>query len=159
MSHSASARKSKTSPRFGRSTGQVRTRVARFRAFRWMRENPKSGFSSMSPGFGFCKVIFAQPLMDDDAQHLKLLSIFHYVVAGITAFVGCFPIIHLTIGIAILSGRLAPQPHDAAGAAAMGWLFTVIAGGVIAMMWSLAIVIFFAGRFLQQRRRRMFCLV
>ena len=97
--------------------------------------------------------------MDDDAQHLKLLAIFHYVVAGIVAFVGCFPFIHLTIGIAFLTGRISPQPNDPAAVAFMGWVFTVIAGAMIVVMWSFAVVMVCAGRCLQQHRRRTFCLV
>ncbi len=39
--------------------------------------------------------------MDQDLEHLRLLSLFHYVVGGIAALFGCFPFIHLaswTIG-------------------------------------------------------------
>jgi len=97
--------------------------------------------------------------MDDDAQHLQLLSIFHYVVAGITALFGCLPIIHLIIGMALLSGRFAAQHDDPAAIAFMGWVFTGMAAAMIVMMWSLAIVIFCTGRFLQARQRRLFCLV
>jgi hypothetical protein len=97
--------------------------------------------------------------MDSDEQSLKLLSIFHYVVAGMTALVGCFPIIHLTIGIAVLSGQWSPEPNNPPAAAIMGWAFTLVAGSIIVAMWSLAAVIACAGRFLQSRRRRMFCLV
>ena len=47
--------------------------------------------------------------MDDaynDAEHLRLLSIFHYVVAGLAALLGTVPVIHLTIGILMLEGVL-----------------------------------------------------
>jgi hypothetical protein len=37
-----------------------------------------------------------------DAQHLKLLSIFHYLVGGLTALFACFPLIHLGLGLAVL---------------------------------------------------------
>jgi hypothetical protein len=97
--------------------------------------------------------------MTDDAQHLKLLSIFQFIVAGFTALVGCFPIIHLTVGIAVLSGRFSPQPSDPAAASLMGWMFTGIAGVMIVAMWSFAIVLLFAGRSLQERRRWTFCVV
>lgn len=30
-----------------------------------------------------------------DLEHLRLLSIFHYVVGGLIALFACFPIIHL----------------------------------------------------------------
>ena len=38
------------------------------------------------------------------AEHLRLLSIFHYIVAAIGALVSMFPVLHLAIGIAIVSG-------------------------------------------------------
>ena len=47
--------------------------------------------------------------LQTDREHLKLLSIFHYVVAGITALMGCIPIIHLTMGIFLVSGKLEQQ--------------------------------------------------
>lgn len=97
--------------------------------------------------------------MNDDLQHLKLLSIFHYVVAGITVLIGCFPLIHLAFGIALLSGRLPSQPNDPVSASFVGWIFTGIAGVMIAAMWSFAIVLLCVGRFLQEHRRYMFCLV
>ena len=44
--------------------------------------------------------------MDDDLQHLRLLSIFHYVVAGIIALFGLFPVFHVVFGILMLTGAL-----------------------------------------------------
>ena len=46
------------------------------------------------------------PQESQDEQHLKLLSIFHYVCAGLAGMVGCFPIFHVVIGIAIMAGGL-----------------------------------------------------
>jgi len=97
--------------------------------------------------------------MNDDLQHLKLISIFHYVVAGITALIGCFPIFHLAVGIALLSGKLPTPPNDPVSVTLMGWMFTGIAAAMIATMWSFAIAVFCAGRFLQERRRYTFCIV
>jgi hypothetical protein len=97
--------------------------------------------------------------MTNDEQHLKLLSIFHYVVAGMTACTGCLPIIHLVIGMAALSGKLEPSQNGREEVALMGWLFTGFASVAIVAMWSLAVVVLFAGRFLQQRRRPTYCLV
>ena len=42
----------------------------------------------------------------DDIQHLNLLSLFHYIVAGITFLFGCIPIIHVVIGITMMAGAL-----------------------------------------------------
>jgi hypothetical protein len=39
---------------------------------------------------------------DQDAEHLRLLSAFHYVVAGMQALFASFPIIHLAIGLGMV---------------------------------------------------------
>jgi hypothetical protein len=97
--------------------------------------------------------------MNDDLQHLKLLSIFHYVVAGFTALTGCFPVFHLAIGVALLTGHMPNQAADPAATDLMGWMFAGIAGAIIAVMWSLAVLLLCTGRFLQAHRRHTFCLV
>jgi len=95
--------------------------------------------------------------MNQDEQQLDLLAIFHYVVAGILALFGCFPIIHLSLGIAMILGKLNGGNHPPP--AFIGWLFAGFAGVAMAMMWTLALVVLIAGRRLKQRRSRTFCLV
>jgi len=94
--------------------------------------------------------------MSQDEQYLDLLGIFHYVVAGITALFACFPIIHLVIGIAMISGTLDggdPPPLF------IGWIMVVAASLFILIGWALAAIIAFAGRRLRQRRSYNFCFV
>jgi hypothetical protein len=97
--------------------------------------------------------------MDRDAQELQLLAIFQYVVAGMTALFGCFPIIHLAIGIAALSGHLNSGIRDPKETILFGWLFTTVAGAVILIMWTAALLFALVGRNLQKRRHRMFCVI
>lgn len=40
--------------------------------------------------------------MNQDVEHLRLLSIFHYVMAGLTALFACFPVLHLAVGLFML---------------------------------------------------------
>jgi len=94
--------------------------------------------------------------MDQDAEHLRLLSIFHYVVGGLTAFVACIPIIHLAIGLAMLLGAF---PDNDAPPAIVGLFFVVIAGCFILAGWSLAICLLLAGGYLKSRKHYSFCLV
>jgi hypothetical protein len=103
--------------------------------------------------------------MNQDADHLRLLSIFHYVVAGIGALVSCIPMIHLTIGLLML---FAPEsfPHGPGHAPCpdvfprvFGLIFTVVASLVIVVGWTLSICILLAGRFLAGQRHYVFCLV
>lgn len=44
------------------------------------------------------------PLSPDpkDIEHLRLLSIFHYVLAGITARIACIPFIHVANGAMLI---------------------------------------------------------
>lgn len=93
-----------------------------------------------------------------DDSHLKLLEIFHYVAAGITVLVGCFPVIHLSIGIGMLLIPIPPGEGQEIPRA-IGWLFIVISSLIILTFWIAAFVMFLGGRTLRRRQRYMFCLV
>jgi hypothetical protein len=99
-----------------------------------------------------------------DAEHIKLLVIFHYVMAGLTALAACFPIIHLVMGIGIVSGKFPMPPPSSAGAPPMdmewmGWMFVIFAGVIIVFGWAMAICLFLAGKMLSERRGQTFVFV
>ncbi|WP_448142167.1 hypothetical protein [Stenotrophomonas bentonitica] len=105
----------------------------------------------------------APALSLEDASHLRLLSIFHYVVAGLTALFSLFPLIHVGIGIAALNGAM---PIESNGGAAspdetrlFGWLFIGIGSFVILCGLTLAGFMAYAGRCLARQRRHTLCLV
>jgi hypothetical protein len=91
-----------------------------------------------------------------DLDHLWLLSIFHYVLCGITALFSCLPIIHLIIGVAIVSGEFETSTPDSQY---LGWGFIIFAVFFILVGWLFAINLFFAARFLTQRKHYTYCLV
>jgi hypothetical protein len=91
-----------------------------------------------------------------DIEHLRLLSIFHYIVAGLTALFSLFPLIHLAIGIGLISGALDEQSGEAE---VVGWVFVVFAILWIACGFALATCIAFAGKCLKLRRNYRFCFV
>jgi len=92
----------------------------------------------------------------EDEQHLNLLGIFHCIVGGMTALFACFPVVHLALGVAMLTGALdgkdAPPPF-------MGWMFIIFPVLFILGGWALAACMIVAGRKLQKHTSRMFCLV
>jgi len=94
--------------------------------------------------------------LSQDEQYLNLLGIFHYVVGGITACFACIPIIHLVLGLAMLSGKFdgsdPPPPF-------LGWIIVIIASTFILIGAVLAATIILAGRRLRQRRSYNFCFV
>lgn len=96
--------------------------------------------------------------MNHDEEHLRLLSIFHFVVAGVTALFSLFPIMHLVIGLALVSGLIQPDNGDRVPAF-FGWFFVTFAAVWIAFGLCFAAAIALGGRFLQQRRHYTFCLV
>jgi len=97
--------------------------------------------------------------MNNDRQHLKLLSIFHYIVGGILAFFSLFPLIHFTIGLLIItesisvhsSGNLPPQ--------AAGYIFAAVGGLLFILGEVFAIATIVSGRFLKRRQRYWFSFV
>ncbi len=89
-------------------------------------------------------------------KHLRLLSIFHYVVAGITALFSLFPVTHLVLGIMMIMGFLEGQDPPPPF---MGWFFVIIASVLIFSGLAFAVLLVLAGRFLSRRSHYLYCLV
>ena len=97
--------------------------------------------------------------MTKDEDHLRLLSIFHYVVAGLAGLFALFPIFHLVFGLFLI---LAPAKFAGKGEpppAFIGWIFVTFAAVFITIGWVLAAFVLTAGRFLAKRKHYMFCLM
>ena len=97
--------------------------------------------------------------MNQDLQHLKLLSIFHYVVAGLLALIACFPIIHFVVGLMMLIAPASMSGNGEPPPAAVGWVFVLLAAAIILLGWTMAICLMVAGWFLRQGKHYMFCFV
>lgn len=102
--------------------------------------------------------------MNQDEEHLKLLSIFHYVVGAMIAIGGCFPIFHLAFGIFFLaapdevfegSGDAPPEEFRRA----FGAFFTVIAAGIILTIWTMAAGVVYSGRCMSARSNHTLSLI
>ena len=96
--------------------------------------------------------------MNTDVEHLRLLSIFHYIVGGLAAMFALFPVFHLAIGIGMVAGRF-PDPTEQRDMQLFGWLFVAMAA-----MWMLAAVTYavclvLAGRFLARQADYTFCFI
>ncbi len=97
--------------------------------------------------------------MNDDLAHLRLLSIFHYVVAGVVALFSLFPVIHLVMGILMVTGHFPDDKRSDPAPEFIGWFFIAIACAIIFAGLSFAFCVLLAGRFLARRRHYFFCLV
>jgi hypothetical protein len=98
-------------------------------------------------------------IMDQDQEHLRLLSLSHYIMGGIIGLFSCFPIVHVIAGVAILNGAFPKIPDQPELPPAAGWIF--IGGGVcvIVVGWILAIAVLLVGRLLAKRKAYIVCLV
>ena len=94
-----------------------------------------------------------------DTEQLRLLSIFHYVVAGIVAMFSMFPILHLAMGIAIVAGAFDDVENGDSPPAFFGWIIIMFAAVIILCGLTMAICVAIAGRRLGHNRSYMYCLV
>lgn len=95
-----------------------------------------------------------------DEQHLKLLSIFHYIVGGLAGLFALIPIIHLLMGLMfVCCPETFGEQQNQQPPAFIGWFMVIFAGTFITAGWILAGCILAVGRCLSLRRRYLFCLV
>ncbi len=98
--------------------------------------------------------------MTNDEEHLKLLSIFHYIVGGLMALFACMPLIHMIIGLFFI---LSPESMTSSGGEAppsfIGWLFFSLGTIFFLIGQSIAICVIFSGRFIAGRKKYMFSFI
>jgi hypothetical protein len=111
--------------------------------------------SDAPPTFAYAPMT---PDQQRDASHLTILAICHYVLAGLTALVGCCGSIYVGLGIAMASGAI-PQQNGAGGAAVAGIFMSVFGAVFIVLMLGFAAALIFSGRCMQRRKRRLFSIV
>jgi hypothetical protein len=99
--------------------------------------------------------------MNQDKEHLRLLAIFHYVVAGLAALFSFFPLLYTTVGaIFIFAARHGTaKPGEDLPPEFLGWIFAVLGSLLFLMGIAMAICILIAGRSLALRKRYSFALV
>jgi hypothetical protein len=99
--------------------------------------------------------------MNPDKEHLRLLAIFHYIVAGLAALFSFFPLLYTTIGaIFIFVARHGTaKPGEELPPEFLGWIFAGLGSFLFLLGITMAVCILIAGRCLSRRRRYSFALV
>ena len=97
--------------------------------------------------------------MNQDLEHLRLLSVFHYVLAILAGLFSLIPLIHIGMGLAMISGRFPGSQGGDEVPAFLAWFFVVFGAAWMVCGLTYAVCLWLAGRFLQQHRRYIFCLV
>ncbi len=95
------------------------------------------------------------PMPRDD---LRLLSVFHYVLAGLTGLFAVIPVLYMGLGIVFVAGVLDEgQPHPPP--AFIGWIFVAIGLFLLLLALGFVVALIFAGRSLARPRHWLFCMV
>jgi hypothetical protein len=99
--------------------------------------------------------------MNQDREHLRLLAIFHHVVAGLAALFSFFPLLYTTVGaIFIFAARHGtPKPGEEPPPEFIGWILAIVGSLLFLLGIAIAICILIAGRSLAKRTRYWFALV
>src|SRR5258708_5821532 len=97
--------------------------------------------------------------MDKDAEHLRLLTIFHYVLAGLTACFSCFFILHMVMGLLMIKSPANFFGHGQTPPAFVGWFFFLMGSCAILFGWTFSGLLAYAGFCLSRRKHLLFCTV
>jgi len=90
-----------------------------------------------------------------DEDHLRILSILHYLFGALAGLYCSTPLIHVFIGFLMVSGNMDAHAEEQI----VGWLFIGIGGAIVALGWIFAALVVFVGYSLSQRKRYMLCFV
>jgi hypothetical protein len=103
----------------------------------------------------------AAPAVPKDEEHLKLLQTGHLVLAALTAAFSCIPLVHVVVGISILVApdSMFGESHGKGPLPFFGLMFAIMGGVFVLGGWTLAALIFTAGRAIARRRRYTLCIV
>jgi hypothetical protein len=95
--------------------------------------------------------------MSEDLEHLRLLSVFYYLMALLIALFSLLPVIHLVLGVMMISGsgEFGQDPPPAF----VGWLVSCVAVFLILLGLACAACFALAGKNLAQHRSWIFCMV
>ncbi len=98
-----------------------------------------------------------------DADHLRILSILHYVWGGLILLFSCFAIVYIVLGGLMVSGAIPLGPARPGGPPPpppqLGWTLVGMGSCGLVFGGALGIVSIVSGRRMMQRRSRVFSIV
>ena len=99
--------------------------------------------------------------MNQDTEHLRLLAIFHYIVAGLAAVFSFFPLLYTSVGVIFIFAAQhgTAKPGEELPPEFLGWIFVMIGSVLFLIGLVMAICILIAGRSLALRKRYSFAFV
>src|SRR4029077_1637449 len=98
-------------------------------------------------------------LVDRDHEHLRLLKIGYYIMAGLTGGILFFSLFYIAMGGLFASGVIPAQVNSNADPRLMGGIFLGVGVAIMAIGLIITFLCFFAARSLRDHRRRIFCVI
>ncbi|WDI43344.1 hypothetical protein [Bremerella sp. P1] len=98
----------------------------------------------------------------EDEYHLDLLGTFHWILAGLAALAGLFPIFHVLFGfIALVASIVGVEgdPEARGLGVVMGIMFMLIGTLIIITFWVIAFCLYLSGSYLKAHKNHTFCMV
>lgn len=96
--------------------------------------------------------------MDQLKDQIRMLSIFHYVFAGMVGLFSLIPVIHLVVGLVFLFGDFPAQDPNMDNQL-FGGIFAGVASFLIITGLTIAFLIFLAGKRLGRHTNILYCQV
>jgi hypothetical protein len=115
----------------------------------------QSPYGYPPPGHGM--PLMANPAQDLD--HLRLLSIFHYIYGVLVMLFSSVFIVHIVMGRMMLDGTFGKASQGNAPPPELGWMFIGMGTTIVLLGWTLGILTIVSGRMLARRKARVFSLV
>jgi|ERR1700677_3852317 hypothetical protein len=97
--------------------------------------------------------------MNQDLEHLKLLSIFHYIVGGLACFCGLLWILYIVSGIILIIASGSMASDDRMGASIGGVVAIVVGVFLFVLFEAYGIISIIAGRKFAKHQGYRFCFV
>ena len=97
--------------------------------------------------------------MNQDLEHLKLLSIFHYIVGGLACFCGLLWILYIVSGIILIIASGSMASDDRMGASIGGVVAIVVGVFLFVLFEAYGILGIIAGRKFAKHQGYRFCFV
>jgi hypothetical protein len=99
--------------------------------------------------------------MNENASYLNLLSLFHFIVAGIAGLFSCLPLLNLLIGIPILKDvpYALSQGEYFSQYTLAPLMFIILPTGMAVIGWMFAVAVALNGYYNKNRKWLKYCLV
>jgi hypothetical protein len=99
------------------------------------------------------------PANKEDLDHLRLLSIFHYVYAAITAAFSLMGVVFMVLGAAMLANPAQFADNGEPPPPFVGYMIGGLGTFFVLLFLGHAVLTLLAGRFIARRKHHLYCLI